>query len=99
MNDKDSLADGVHLVMEEAWFDCAMTRDREKDNEETSSVLFGFSKYIEGLNDFIDNDDFEEFIENIFTVVKNYLIGKKDYKSTIKEMTQYETAFSKEFLK
>jgi len=99
MNDKDSLTDGVHLVMEEAWFDCAMARDCEKDNEETSSVLFGFSKYIEGLNDFIDNDDFEEFIENIFTVVKNYLIGKKDYKGTIKEMTQYETAFSKEFLK
>ena len=49
MTDKDLLVKGVRVAVEEAKFDCFMAKDREKNNEAASSVLFGFSKYLEAL--------------------------------------------------
>ncbi|QBJ03734.1 hypothetical protein ATCCB_0041 [Lactobacillus phage ATCCB] len=99
MNEKDLLENGVHVVMEEAKHICFMEKGRVKDNSETSSVLFGFSKFIESLENFIDRDNFSVFVDDIFTMVNSYLSDEEDYENTINEMTQYETAFSKEFLK
>ena len=99
MMEKDLLAKSIHLVTEEAKLTCSMAKDSDKNNDEASSVLFGFSKYLEALYDFINKSDFTIFAGNIYTEVKNYLIGKKDYDSTIKEITEYEKAFSNKFLK
>lgn len=99
MSDKDLLRDGVRLAMEEAKFNCTLAKGRKKNNAETSSALYGFSKYIEALDDLINNYDFGIFLDNIHAVVKSYLSGQKKYKSTIKKIKQYEETFSKKFLK
>lgn len=99
MIDKDLLVKGVHVAVEEAKFDCFMAKDREKNNEAASSVLFGFSKYLEALEDLINKDDFGVFADDIFAMLKGYLTGKKDHQSTISEMIQYKETFLAKFEK
>lgn len=98
MNEKNLLENGVREAMEEAKHVCFMEKGRVKDNSETSSVLFGFSMFIEALEDFIDRDDFGVFVDDIFIMVNSYLSGEEDYENTISEMIQYEKAFSNEFI-
>ena len=97
MNEKDLLENGVHVVMEEAKHICFMEKGRVKDNSETSSVLYGFSKYIESLENFINRDDFSAFVDDIFTMVNTYLRDEEDYENTINEMLQYKKTFLKKF--
>lgn len=99
MNEKDLLAKCVRLAMEEVKLDCFMAKDREKNNMAASSVLFGFSKYLEALEDLINKDDFGVFADDIFAMLKSYLIGKKDYQSAMSEMIQYEKTFLAKFEK
>jgi len=99
MNEKDLLENGVRVVMEEAKHVCFMEKGRVKDNSETSSVLFGFSKFIEALENFIDRDDFGVFLDGIFAVVDSYLNDEEDYENAISEMIQYKKTFLVEFEK
>lgn len=99
MNEKDLLENGVRVIMEEAKHVCFMEKGRVKDNSETSSVLFGFSKFIESLENFIDRDDFGVFVDDIFTMVNSYLSDEEDYENTISEMIQYEKTFLAKFVK
>lgn len=99
MNEKDLSAKCVRLVMEEVKLDCLMAKDREKNDKEAYSVLFGFSKYLESFEDLINKDDFGVFADDIFAMLKNYLTGKKDYRSAMSEMIQYEKTFLAKFEK
>ena len=98
MTEKNLLSNSVDLVVNEAKFDCFMGKGRRKNNKETSTVVFGFSKYIWSLEDLINNADFEIFANNIFAEVNGYLIGVQDYDSTIKKISQQKMEFSKKFL-
>lgn len=93
MNEKDLLAKCIRLAMEEVKLDCLMAKGGGKNNMEASSVLFGFSKYLEALEDLINKDDFGVFADDIFAMLKSYLIGDKDYQSAMSEMIQYEKEF------
>jgi len=93
MTDKNLLDNGVHLVVKEAEFDCFMAKGREKNTKETSSVAFGFSKYIWSLESLINNVDFEVFVDDVFAEINSYLVGTQDYDSTITKILQYKKHF------
>ena len=95
MTDKNLLNHGVNLVVEEAKFDCFMAKDRKKNTEETSSVAFGFSKYIWSLENLINDVGFGIFVDDIFSEVNSYLVGTQDYDTTINNILQQQKTFSK----
>lgn len=99
MTEKKLLANGVRLVMEEVKSDCVLAVGRQKNTKETSDVLYGFSKYIEGLDDLLDYEDFGIFADNVYAEVKDYLTGQKDFNIIFENIEKYEKAFLKEFVK
>ena len=98
MTDKNLLENSVDLVVDEAKFDCFMANGREKNTEETSSVAFGFSKYIWSLENLINDVNFGVFVDSLFAEVNSYLVGTQDYDTTIEKITQQKNEFSKKFL-
>lgn len=95
MSDKDLIMDGIRLAMMEIMFDCNMEKDRKKNTKETTEIMYGFSKYSEALDDLVDDYDFGVFLDDIFGELKKYLVGNKDYKSTVKKIKKYKKSFVK----
>lgn len=95
MTDKDLLNNGINLVVEEAKFDCFMQKGRGKNTEETSSVAFGFSKYILSLENLINDVGFGIFVDAIFSEVNSFLVGTQDYNTTINNILEQKRIFTK----